>query len=228
VGLRGAAATYDHSMTEIKPMNTKTTHGERTNTATQRCALACAVLLAVLTCGIFARAALGQGVVSARVAASVPVAQVVDGSEPDAVTLARACVAEADFATVDCRAILHVLGRRASRSGESVAALARRYVSGFRVPSPRIAWVMALASACDEPAGWPTGLRWESRRAKCLAVFGLAAQFVASPASVDDPCAGAADHWGAPGGRDLQRAVGAGWQRVRCEGTANAFWRLKR
>ena len=45
-------------------------------------------------------------------------------------------------------------------------------------------------------------------------------------AAAGGPGTCAAEHWGAATGDDYARAVGAGWTRVECGSTRNAFWRL--
>ena len=67
---------------------------------------------------------------------------------------------------------------------------------------------MAIVTAADRPA--PAG----------------ACATVGTAAAAGGPGTCAAEHWGAATGDDYARAVGAGWTRVECGTTRNAFWRL--
>lgn len=144
--------------------------------------------------------------------ASAAVASRSEAYTPDATILARTCVAESGtILTADCAAILHVLERRGARVGRTAAETALRYASVHRAPqgelgrSVRYASLMTLAE-------------------RAPAVVALVIAWVRGE-RVADPCRGAT-HWGAPNGRDLERAQRAGWVRVRCTGpTANLFWR---
>jgi len=123
--------------------------------------------------------------------------------------VARCLVAEDERGT-DWPAILDVLERRGASHGMSAAAVARAYcaVHRARVPSSRQARIRALPDAHPSP--------------RLAAVYQRALE--AAAAGWPGTCA--AEHWGAATGDDYARAVGAGWTRVRCGETRNAFWRL--
>lgn len=147
-----------------------------------------------------------------------------DDPEAAVRSLLTAFVAEADFdAPADHAAIGHVLVRRATVQGVPVEELAQRYVSVFkpRVVSARAHWLRGLTTECTPPPAWPRNARWS--RAACLNVVARARALLSG--DLPDPCHGRAQHWGAPYGVDHARALRAGWERVDCGNTANAFWR---
>lgn len=144
--------------------------------------------------------------------------------------LARICVAEAGWepATGDCAAIAHVILRRARRLGLRPRTMARRYsrrhFDATRTDERR--WIVGRELRGAEPAGWPAGLDWREYRARWLEMVEHVRELLAG--SVSDPCGGEADHWGAPYGVDLARARRAGWRRLDCGPTRNAFWSIDR
>ena len=121
--------------------------------------------------------------------------------------VARCLVAEDERGT-DWPAILDVLERRGAQHGMSAAAVARAYcaVHRARVPSSRLARIRALPDAHPSP--------------RLAAVY----QRALEAAAAGGPGTCAAEHWGAATGDDYARAVGAGWTRVACGVTRNAFW----
>ena len=147
--------------------------------------------------------------------------------------LARICVAEAgwDTATGDCAAIVALLARRAERLGLRPITMARAYSSRHfdarRTDARR--WIADLGLRAHEPRGWPSALDWQGRyRPAWLATVAHVEALLRAGGDVAAPCAGLADHWGAPHGADLRRALRAGWQRLDCGPTRNAFWRVPR
>lgn len=138
---------------------------------------------------------------------------------PDTVrTLAVSCAAEATWLERDCRALMHVLQRRADRVGISVAEHAQDYVSAFKTGLPSRRWVMELEDTCSQPPSWPERLDWEAHRPQCVLLFERVRAFVAGESI--DPCPRAM-HWG--GDMDAHRAQRAGWMPLAC-GTANTFY----
>lgn len=139
--------------------------------------------------------------------------------------LLQAFVAEADFdAPADHAAIGHVLIRRATQAGISLADMAHAYVSIFKASVqgyPRTRWVRGLTSACEAPPMWPSSIRWS--RPACLNVVARARALLSG--DLPDPCHGRAQHWGSRTGVDHARALRAHWKRVDCGKTLNAFWR---
>lgn len=143
--------------------------------------------------------------------------------------LLRAAVSEADFSRPDAAATWHVYRRRAIRNGVDVLTMARRYASGFRIAhTPRLRWVMALDTSCEQPEGWPSDLAWSAWRPKCEQIVDDAYAFLQG--RLTDPCPGATQ-FGAPNVRaDLVRASNAlaegRWALVVCRPqTANVFYR---
>lgn len=140
-------------------------------------------------------------------------------AEPDTVrTLAQSCAAEATWRERDCRALMHVLKRRADRVGISIAKHARDYVSAFKTGMPSRRWVLELEETCTEPPSWPARLDWEEHRPQCVLLFERVRAFVAGESI--DPCPRAM-HWG--GDMDVHRAERAGWRQLKC-GTRNRFY----
>ena len=123
--------------------------------------------------------------------------------------VARCLVAE-DERGSDWGAILDVLERRGAAHGMSASAMARAYcaVHRARSPSARQARIRALPDAAPSP--------------RLAGVYERALE----AAAAGGPGTCAAEHWGAATGDDYARAVGAGWTRVTCGETRNAFWRL--
>jgi hypothetical protein len=146
-------------------------------------------------------------------------------AQPAATVLARAVVAEAGWHAPDHAAILGVLELRARRAGVAIEAMARRYVSAFRVrPTRRLRWVLELEPACEQPPSWPARLDWAAHQPQCLQTFERVAAF--ERGELRSPCPRAV-HWG---GRDLEpdatRAARAGWRQARCSvRTRNVFYR---
>lgn len=153
------------------------------------------------------------------------------GAQPlpsTAEALARVCVAEAGWetSTGDCAAIVHLLVRRAERRELSTRRMAALYSSRHfdRERTDARRWIVGLDARAERPAGWPARLPWPRYREDWLAA--LEHVRAALRGDVADPCRGEADHWGAPYGGDLERATAAGWVRLDCGETRNAFWRV--
>lgn len=145
--------------------------------------------------------------------------------------VARICVGEAGFdvAPGDCAAIAALLVRRAERLGLRPRALARRYSRSYFGDPRRLRrpWIAGLTLARAEPGsaaprGWPSRLAWGRYRERWAAVVAHAREALSG--RVEDPCGGAADHWGAP---SLDRRA-LGWTRLDCGPTRNVFWRVPR
>jgi hypothetical protein len=149
-----------------------------------------------------------------------------DAAPSDALveSLARVCVGESgwDTRTGDCAAIVHLLGRRAELRGVDTLAMTRAYASAHfelgRLDSRR--WTADLTIAAREPRGWPAALDWRRYRERWLAIVDHVRAVLRG--EVADPCAGAAEHWGAPG--FTARARAAGLVRTPCGPTRNHFW----
>lgn len=145
----------------------------------------------------------------------------------EALLLARLCANEAGLPlSDDCAAIDHVLRVRASVSGRTYADVLHRYQRNAgalgldRTDSRR--WIAFLSPDGAEPPGWQPRLRWSRHRPRWLALYEQAQAIRAG--EVPSPCDVEPDHWGAPGYLDRPRR--AGWSRVDCGATRNAFWRM--
>ena len=156
---------------------------------------------------------------------------------PPRVALARIAVSESGWdGKRDRAAIWHVLGRRADRHGMRLTSMARAYSSRVFDPTrtDRRRWVAMLdprhaLESGGRPEGFPDTLPWRNFRTRWRNILLHADAFLRS--HVADPCGeDAPDHWGmsVPGSIDYRRAVGAGWERVDCGETHNAFWRVPR
>ncbi len=132
--------------------------------------------------------------------------------QSDLTTIGRCLVSEAGpVLAPDHAAILAVLDTRARRTPHSTAAdIARRYCQVHRRPVGEHGRRVALMDALDLADAAP-------------AVIDLVVRYLQGE-HIDNPCPGAV-HWG-DRGRDMKRALRAGWRRVRCtERTRNLFWR---
>lgn len=143
--------------------------------------------------------------------------------------LARVCVAEAGWEvdTRDCAAIVHVLQRRARARHVALERMVRLYSSRHFDPrrtDPR-RWIADLRLAAERPDGWPSHALWEHHRARWLETIEHVRDVLRG--ELDDPCDGAADHWGMRHGPDLERARRAGWRLLDCGETRNAFWSVR-
>lgn len=83
-------------------------------------------------------------------------------------------------------------------------------------------WIADLTQDAHEPAGWPTRMAWSVYRTQWLQMIDHARAIQSG--DVQSTCEESPVHWGAPRGEDLRRAIRAGWIRVHCDGTRNAFW----
>lgn len=128
-------------------------------------------------------------------------------AERDLADVARCLVAEDERGT-DWGALLDVLARRAASHGMTSAGIARAYCAVHRVPQPssRQARIRALPLANPPP--------------RLAAIYARALDAARSGGA--GTCA--AEHWGAATGEDYARALRAGWTRVDCGVTRNAFW----
>lgn len=141
------------------------------------------------------------------------------------VVLARVVVKEAGFDGLsDLAPIADVLARVGR--GDVVRG-ARLYSPRAFFPEtlgrrPYVAYLHADGSL---PRGWPSSMAWERFRARWLTLVGAARAHLSSAAK---GCPEQPQHWGAARGVDHERAMRAGWVRLDCGRTANAFWRVPR
>lgn len=141
--------------------------------------------------------------------------------------LARVCVSEAGWeATPECAAIHQVLADRARQMEISYMAALCFYSTrtcdrGRRDPRRWIAW---LSPDLRRPRGWPDGMLWSRYRPRWRVMLKHAGAVLRN--EVESPCETPPHYWGMPRGIDLERALQAGWRRLECEGTRNAFWRV--
>ena len=135
--------------------------------------------------------------------------------EPDAITLTRALVAEADGNAADYAPILAVMQYHADRVGSAPARIVRAYSRLYRARGmlPRIRVILAMP-----------GVMPENRRAQWAASSAVVARWLAGDHS--NACAATPHHFGDAEG-DEARAIGAGSLRVDCGATRNLFWRLR-
>lgn len=136
--------------------------------------------------------------------------------QSDLTTIGRCLVSEAGpVLAPDHAAILAVLDTRARRTPHSTAAdIARRYCQVHRRPVGEHGRRVALMDALDLADYAPEVI--------ALVVGYLRGETVSAACDVTP------DHWGARTGRDLKRALRAGWRRAMCPGARNAFWRSRR
>ncbi len=139
-----------------------------------------------------------------------------------ALVLARVCVHEAGFdadRTGDCDGIYAVL-KRVGRGDVVRGAYkySRRLMSGI-TSRP---WVLYLGSLLV-PKLWPSHLDWDQYKQQWSRMLLHATRLVSHKTL--PRCA--PDHWGMRYGVDMARALRAGWDRVTCGDSKNAFW-LKR
>lgn len=156
---------------------------------------------------------------------------------PPRVALARIAVSESGWdGKRDRAAIWHVLSRRAERHGMRLTSMARAYSSRVfdteRTDARR--WIASLDArhalrTGGAPEHFPERLPWRIYRSRWSSILAQADAFLRD--HVRDPCGDQApDHWGMslPGSIDYRRATSAGWERVDCGDTHNAFWRVPR
>lgn len=145
----------------------------------------------------------------------------------DAMALAQVAVSESGFdGQGDQAAIWHVLKYRARRRGVSLERMAHIYSDRVfdRAHSGSRKWLAYLRYDGAEPEHWDRRIPWSHFRGRWLNILNRAKEFVKG--NVTDPCAGYAHHWGMshPDSIDYIRATRAGWYRVDCGQTLNAFW----
>ena len=110
--------------------------------------------------------------------------------------------------------------RRHVRYSTFAQLYAREHFRSNRTDERR--WLADLTSDAHEPAGWPASMSWAVMRPQWLAMIEHAQAIQAG--DVQHNCSVSPVHWGQPGGEDLRRALRAGWVRVACDGSRNAFW----
>jgi hypothetical protein len=123
---------------------------------------------------------------------------------------ARACYAEATWSIADCSALLHVIRKRASKSGWPFLKMLKRYSvnNWLRGPSGRRTGALHLATNQNQSERWNEN--WKQLVSHVVTVFAE---------SVSDPCP-RADHWAATSYRPKSPM-----RRVQCtQKVANAFW----
>jgi hypothetical protein len=147
-------------------------------------------------------------------------ASVQSGAGGDALIAARMAWIEGGWSLADAAAVVHVIKRRAHRSGWTFSAMALRY-SQLDGDSDRAAFARRLPWG-DEPS-WPRA--WNERWSLVRAVARGALD-----GTIESPCGKRAVHWGArnlaPDVARATRAIEAGrWRRVRCATrVANAYF----
>ena len=106
-----------------------------------------------------------------------------------AVLLARSCVGEAGFDSVEsgeCAAILHIYEKRARLTGETVRENALRYSAALKRrrghPNP---WVLDLRSDLRKPKRWSKQLVWAKHKSRWSEALEYARGFIAG--DVEDP-----------------------------------------
>lgn len=139
-------------------------------------------------------------------------------------------VAEAGWTVrPDHAAMLHAIGRLASRHGRTVEDTMRRHVSEFHNGFPaRRRWIGKLTTACVEPAGWP-GHKWaDTHQRLCFGLVRHVRLFEAG--KLKDPCRGSPDQWRSRRHPKLQRrAARKGWRRIACgRDTLHVFYNSAR
>jgi hypothetical protein len=152
----------------------------------------------------------------------------------DAVWLAKAMVAEADFKQEkDHAALGYVLLRKHKivkrhNPDATLTDMIRAYCSGFKRQyrgfyrrSPRLEWIYNLDAEGNEPNKWPRKLPWEKYRPMWLTVLQRAQSVI--DGDIKDPCRGRASYWGGPMDNPSSRL-----RRVDCGKTANYFYSVRR
>lgn len=139
---------------------------------------------------------------------------------PPEVALARVCVKEAGFRSVDdCAGIVAVL-ERVGR-GDVVRGAAVYSPSIFDASRLRSRpWIADLHADGRRPRLWGRAGPWERYRADWLAQVAHARELLARSAARCE-----AHHWGDQYG-DRARAERAGWEELDCGDTKNSFWRV--
>ncbi len=128
-------------------------------------------------------------------------------------------------------AILEVLRRR-SPGRRLSASFACRYSAAFdRGCKPEEAllerdpWIPHLTRSCEEPPQWHSHLSWPAHEPGCLAIVDALERYITGDLAV--PLDPGARHFGAPRGRDLERAKGARWRRVHVPGARSLIWAVE-
>lgn len=159
----------------------------------------------------------------------------------DQLALARIGASECGLTCTDdeLAAIALALHTRAARMGMRFEAFARVYSAEVFNTARRDqrAWIAHLRADGREPAHWPAfvtrrgtvwlHLPWRAARSRWLSLYERAGRVVRG--EVAARCDGI-EHWGMsdPASADYQRAIRAGWERIDCGDTRNAFWRVPR
>jgi hypothetical protein len=150
-------------------------------------------------------------------------------NDADVLVLAQSMVAESNWtAAADRAAIAHVLRRRATQRGISLARMCGLYVSLLRkrgaeyvVNTPRALWVRGLTLDAAKPDAWPASQSWAASAPRWRAVIADSRAFLAG--NLADPCPGS-DHWGG----NMDHAW-KGLVVVTCaDHTLNTFYRVTR
>lgn len=169
------------------------------------------------------RAAIAGVLMLATPVAAQPLARI-----DDQLALARVAASEAGLlATEDeIAAIGAVLRARCDEC--SITTVARQYSTRVFDLTRRDsrAWVAFLRADGREPAHWPRAASWSAYRERWLRIYEAAGRVVRG--ELEHRCTSPVHHWGAPqaGSIDMRRALRAGWVRVDCGATRNAFWRV--
>jgi hypothetical protein len=152
--------------------------------------------------------------------------------EPNAsLTLAIACVAEIGLeGRVDeCLLMWSILRAKGGDEGLVISAIAYNTLLRRNDRSGARAWVLNLTADGNEPAGWPSTLRWENWRDRWALKLAAARRFVASPPK--HPCPRATQYGGrCDDARHACDVVPKSWVRELCgqplDYYAQAYWSI--
>lgn len=146
---------------------------------------------------------------------------------PDHLTLARVCVHEAGWESVDdCAAIWEVLRAGAERGGYSVRVYALAYSGRALRGQTSRPWVAELNEEGSRPRSWPTTWQgrphpgWGAFRTRWLALLEACRLIVAG--EVRSSCEDQPHDWGGP--VDDRRARRLGLIRIDCGETLNRYY----
>jgi hypothetical protein len=133
--------------------------------------------------------------------------------------LMRVFVAEAGWSSeADHAAIGHVLLRQAERQGVTLEVVVQTMVDRHSRALARHPWLLSLGPDCEAPVDWPESRRWLP--VSCSLLADRAYRLLRG--EVRDPCP-RAQQWRARRSLALRRALRAGYRRIGCGRTENAF-----
>jgi hypothetical protein len=142
--------------------------------------------------------------------------------------LARSCVGEAGFASVDsgeCAAILHVYKKRArTTKRHAIYKMAQKYSAAIRLREAHPHnWILGLRRNLKEPTHWNPVLRWRIHRGLWKAVLDHADAFLAG--DIPDPIPSALHYGGAMDRGRLSRRV---WKPIKGLPFQNTFYEARK